>query len=156
MLQGGGVSGERRRWCEASCVFNSAQLPTCVSYHVSSYVQLDISQDIYIGTTHNPHHTHLSFAAVFMQDFKLRKFGLFAIYDSGAPPGKENYVTVVSIHGYLWHSGEYCRARADVLYSFSIQVDLFQSYLLLRSTVSALFFSIGETIKGQSLLAKTR
>lgn len=52
-----------------------------------------------------------------MQDFKLRKFGLFAIYDSGAPPGKENYVTVVSIHGYLWHSGEHFKARGNVSYS---------------------------------------
>ena len=32
--------------------------------------------------------------------------GLYAPYDSGAPPGITDYTTVVVVHGLAWHSGE--------------------------------------------------
>ncbi|TCD61385.1 hypothetical protein EIP91_008522 [Steccherinum ochraceum] len=39
----------------------------------------------------------------------LKEYGPFAIYDTGVPSGKQNYATWISIHGYVWHSGNFVR-----------------------------------------------
>ena len=33
------------------------------------------------------------------------KLGLFAAYDSGVPNNKDDYFTLVILHGFAWHSG---------------------------------------------------
>ncbi|THH32193.1 hypothetical protein EUX98_g1988 [Antrodiella citrinella] len=43
------------------------------------------------------------------QSLELVKYGLFAIHDTGAPPDKDDYPTLILLHGYAWHTGIFSR-----------------------------------------------
>ncbi|KAH8103277.1 hypothetical protein BXZ70DRAFT_905260 [Cristinia sonorae] len=44
-----------------------------------------------------------------MPDLKMVKYGLFAIHDTGAPAGRDDYTTLIMLHGLVWHSGIFGR-----------------------------------------------
>lgn len=40
-----------------------------------------------------------------MTTFPLVKYGLLSVHDTGAPEGKDEYLTLAILHGYAWQSG---------------------------------------------------
>ncbi|TCD60452.1 hypothetical protein EIP91_010046 [Steccherinum ochraceum] len=44
-----------------------------------------------------------------MPELPVKNYGKFAIHDTGAPAGKDDYITLVLVHGYAWHSGVFNR-----------------------------------------------
>ncbi|EJC99741.1 uncharacterized protein FOMMEDRAFT_160186 [Fomitiporia mediterranea MF3/22] len=44
-----------------------------------------------------------------MTNLAMKKYGLLAAHDSGIPNGSQDYITLVLIHGFAWHSGVFAR-----------------------------------------------
>jgi len=40
-----------------------------------------------------------------MSQLKMKRFGLLGVHDTGAPGENKDYLTLVIIHGFSWHSG---------------------------------------------------
>ncbi|KAI0091390.1 hypothetical protein BDY19DRAFT_983760 [Irpex rosettiformis] len=44
-----------------------------------------------------------------MSQLTFKKAGLFAIHDTGKPPGVEHYTTLFIVHGFAWHGAVFAR-----------------------------------------------
>lgn len=65
-----------------------------------------------------------------MTELSLKKRGLFAVHDTGAPTDGDDYLTLVMLHGFAFHSGMWLtRSRDDLVSILTALIGSFQKLL---------------------------
>lgn len=70
--------------------------------YLDSFIRVD-KHDTFNSCLDLPSHS----SCFDMPELPVVSYGLFAIHDTGAPPGKVEYPTLVMLHGFTWHSGAF-------------------------------------------------